>query len=66
MLKKLREDAWGKQVPVVLLTNLKPDSEQLNEAITTTDPAFFLLKSELMPGDIVEKVRQRLSESPAI
>ncbi len=62
MLKKLREDEWGKSVPVVLLTNLTPDSEQLNEAISTTDPAFFLIKSELLPGDIVEKVRQRLLE----
>ena len=62
MLKKLREDTWGKAVPVVLLTNLQPDSEELNEAITTTDPAFFLIKSALTPGDIVQKVRERLAQ----
>ena len=65
MLKKLRVDAWGKGVPVVLLTNLQPNSEELNEAITTTDPAFFLLKSALTPGDIVQKVRERLEQAGA-
>ena len=62
MLKKLRQDPWGKDVPVVLLTNLAPSTEEMNEAIATTDPAFFLIKSQLSPGDIVGKVRERLTQ----
>jgi DNA-binding response OmpR family regulator len=31
MLKKIREDAWGKNVKVIMLTNLS-DNKKLNEA----------------------------------
>ena len=62
MLKKLREkNAWGKSVPVILLTNLSPDDEQRTRDITTTEPAYYLVKSKWNLRDVVEKVQERLS-----
>ena len=63
MLKKLREkNAWGRSVPVILLTNLSPDDEQRMKDITTTEPAYYLVKSRWTLRDVVEKVRERLSD----
>ena len=62
MLKKLREkNAWGKSVPVILLTNLSPDDEQRTRDITTTEPAYYLVKSKWTLRDVLEKVQERLS-----
>ena len=61
MLKKLRENVWGKGVPVILLTNLSADNDQRIKDITTTEPAYYLVKSNWALRDVVEKVRERLS-----
>ena len=61
MLKQIRvEGEWGKSVPVIILTNLPPHSEEMNEAIASTEPAYFLTKSSITPKEIVERVRERL------
>lgn len=58
MLNKLREDAWGKEVPVVVLTNLN-DKEKI--AAATENKAFdYLIKADWKLDDIVRKVKQRL------
>jgi len=62
MLKKLRENVWGKGVPVILLTNLSADNDQRIKDITTTEPAYYLVKSNWALRDVVEKVRERLSD----
>ncbi|MEA2715303.1 MAG: hypothetical protein QOG91_331 [Candidatus Parcubacteria bacterium] len=60
-LKKLREDtAFGRNVPVVLLTNLSADREAINKAITEGNPAYYLVKTEWTIRDVVEKVKERL------
>lgn len=65
-LKKLREDAaYGKDVPVVLLTNLSADREAINKAITEGNPAYYLVKTEWTIRDIVEKVKERLGMAAA-
>jgi len=58
VLKKLREDEWGKDAKVVLLTNLS-DNEKIAEAIMhgTYD---YLVKSDWKIKDVVAKVRERL------
>lgn len=62
MLKKLRKkSAWGKTVPVILLTNLSADSEEINKGIAENEPAYYLVKSDWSIGDVVAKVRERLS-----
>lgn len=59
MLKKLREDAWGKSVKVLMLTNLS-DNEKIAEALEQGSYEYFV-KSNWAIGALVEKIKQQLS-----
>jgi DNA-binding response OmpR family regulator len=61
MLKKLRENKWGNDVPVLILSNLS-DPEQINEA-AGSGAIDFLVKSNWGLDDVVAKVRQTLQKS---
>jgi DNA-binding response OmpR family regulator len=62
MMKKLRgADDWGKNVPIILLTNLSPDFDKINQAVTENLPAYYLVKSDNTITDLVEKIKERLS-----
>jgi len=62
MMKKLREtDEWGKNVPIILLTNLNADNDKIIKEITDNQPAYYLVKSDSSIEDLVEKIRERLS-----
>lgn len=56
VLSKLREDAWGKTVPVVLLTNISPD-DRIIEKISKDEPSYYLVKIRSSINEIVEKVK---------
>ena len=43
MTTKLREDEWGKKVPIVIITGKEPDNERL-EQINHWDPAYYFVK----------------------
>ena len=63
MMKKLREaNEWGKHVPIILLTNLSADDEKINQAITDNTPAYYLVKANYTIADLVEKIKERLSQ----
>ncbi len=58
MLSQLRQDPWGKTVPVILLTNLSEAEkvvESLREGVYD-----YLVKSDWKLEDIVKKVREKL------
>src|SRR3990167_2344073 len=59
-LKKIREDAWGAQVPVIILTNLSATKEQLVEDMVTHKPMHYLIKSDWKLHDVVEKIEEIL------
>jgi len=61
MLKKLREDVWGKNTKVILLTNLN-DNEKVSEALLQGSYDY-LVKSDWKIEDVVTKIRARLGES---
>ena len=61
MLKKLRQDAWGKIAKVIMLTNLS-DNEKLSETITQGSYEY-LVKSDCKIENVVAKVRELL-ETP--
>jgi DNA-binding response OmpR family regulator len=62
MLEKLRaENEWGNKVSVIFLTNLGPDSDKMIEHISAHEPAFYLVKSDLLLNDVVAKVREALA-----
>ena len=58
MLKKLRQDTWGKTVPVILLTNFG-DTDKIIAA-TESGAYGYLLKANWEIKDIVAKVREAL------
>ena len=58
MLKRLRADQWGKNVPVVILTNISADSDELVREMVETSPDYYLVKADWSIHDVVEKVRE--------
>ncbi len=60
MLKKLRENLWGKTVPVIILTNLTSDNEQRMRDVTETEPSYYMLKTDWKIEDVITKVKETL------
>lgn len=61
MLKKLRADEWGKQVPVTILSNLS-DSAHVFDSLSN-DVHDYLVKSDWSLKGILEQVAERLKNS---
>jgi len=59
VMKKLREDSWGKNVPVILLTKLDLDDQKLRE-IVQYGAAYYLVKRDWSLEDVVKKVKEVL------
>jgi len=60
MLSRLRKDARGKRVKVIMLTNLS-DGESVMKSLN--EAAFdYLVKADWKLEDIVKKIRERLEE----
>lgn len=59
MLKQLRADLWGKEVPVIILSNLSDADKNVN--IVDGDVKAFLVKSDFPLADIVTKIKEILS-----
>ena len=59
MFEKLRADAWGKTVPVIILTNLNPDDKTLDE-LMKNGPSYYFIKSKWKLEELVEKVKKEL------
>lgn len=58
MLKKLREDDWGKQAKVMMLTNLS-DSDKVSQAMEQNSYDY-LVKTDWHIDEVVEKVKEKL------
>lgn len=60
MMTKLREDVWGRDVPIIMLTVLDTDDAIL-EKIVQNRPAYYLIKKDqLHAEEIVDKVKEKL------
>lgn len=59
VLKLLRQDVWGKDVQVIVLTNLADDAK-VKEA-ESLNAVGYLIKSDWQLEEIVKKVKQRLN-----
>lgn len=60
MLQKLREDEWGKRAPVIILTNVSPNTSSVIESVLKNEPAYYLVKSDVKLEGIVEKIKDVL------
>ncbi len=56
VLSKLRQDEWGKHVPVVMLTNLSPDNHII-EKVEHDEPSYYIIKVDSTTEDIIAKVK---------
>lgn len=64
MMDKLREkDIYGKNVPIILLTNMSASEEKIMTAIIKSEPAYYLVKSDWNLSSVVEKIRERLKKT---
>jgi DNA-binding response OmpR family regulator len=59
MFEKLRQDAWGKTVPVIILTNLNPDDKTLDQ-LMSSGPSYYFIKSKWKLEELVAKVKKEL------
>ena len=57
-LKKIREDAWGAEALVVILTNLSATDERLVEGIALYKPLYYLIKSDWKIHDVIKKIEE--------
>jgi DNA-binding response OmpR family regulator len=62
MLEKLRESDWGKDLPVILLTNLN-DPEKVAEAVKV-GVYDYLVKTNWKLEDVLNKVEDKLKTIP--
>lgn len=60
MLEKLRQDEWGKEAPVIILTNVNPSANSVINSVLENNPAYYLVKSDVKLEGIVEKVKEVL------
>lgn len=59
MLRRLRQDVWGKNIPVIILTNLNTNDAIIKD-ILENHPAFYIMKANVTPNDILDKVEEVL------
>lgn len=59
MLKVLRADPWGKDVPVVIISNLSEQNE--GEKAKLLGVKEYLIKANITPGELVDKVKAYLT-----
>lgn len=58
VLKQLKASADTQNIPVIMLTNLaKNDMKLQSESLGAVD---FIMKTQITPGELVQKVNQRL------
>lgn len=62
-LSKIREDGWGKDVPVIILTNLSADSEDRIENMVENRPRYYLIKSDWDIDDVISKIEEEIGAS---
>jgi len=63
MMSKLRESSlYGKNVPIILLTNLSASEEKILEAVTKDEPVYYLVKSDYTLSDVLEKIKECLKQ----
>lgn len=58
MLKKLRADAWGNKVPVIVLTNLS-DNDDVANAVAE-DVFEYFVKSDIKIDEVTKRIKERL------
>lgn len=60
MMHKLREaDAYGKNVPIIILTNLSAN-DKISMEVAKDEPSYYLIKADWKIDDVVAKIKETL------
>jgi CheY-like chemotaxis protein len=62
VLAELKRDDVTKNIPVIILTALVTEYEKVKSI--SSDFKDYVVKSDTTPGDVVEKIKKALGESP--
>ena len=60
VMKKIREDAWGINAKIIIMTNQDVNDEILN-AVAESKPEYYFLKSNITPEGIILKINEILN-----
>jgi len=58
VLRELRQDSWGMDVPVIILSNLS-EAEKISEA-SEKEVFDYLVKADWKLEDVIKKVKDKL------
>ena len=58
VLKKIRSTEWGKKIKVIILTNM--GEQEAPEDLKSLDISAFIVKAEMTPRQVAEKVKKHL------
>ena len=58
-LEIIRKNEWGKDIPTIILTNL--GQEESPKELKTLDVDSYIVKAELTPRQVVERVKKALN-----
>lgn len=64
VLKNLKEKPETASIPVIIVTALVQEIEKLNKIMTKADA--YIVKSEVLPGEIIEEVKKHLNQDTAM
>jgi len=62
VLKQIKENPATKDIPVIIVTALVQEIDQLKKMMNPAD--VYLVKSEVLPADIITEVKKRLGMTP--
>jgi DNA-binding response OmpR family regulator len=57
VMKKLREDSWGANVPIIIISVLDPNDEMI-EQVMKDKPTYYLLKATNNIDTLTDKVKE--------
>ena len=60
MLEKLRNEDWGKDLPVIVLTNLGP--QEAPASLKEHGVSAYIVKAEMTPKQVADFVKKKLDE----
>ena len=58
VLEKIRKESWGKDIPVIILTNL--GAEEAPKSLKSFDIHSYIVKAEFTPRQVVQSVKEAL------
>ena len=59
MLEKMRSTSWGKDIKVIILTNM--GEQEIPESVRTLGVSAVILKADMTPRQVAELVRKQLA-----